>query len=212
MLHGVPCTRPVRALFDEMRSLPDDRQAAVAMDMAAAARLAAVLEMVEYVDTHSSWRRSQRVARSLRLADERSRSPAESRMRLVWVLDAGLPPPLCNRPVFDQDGRHLGTPDILDPEAGVVGEYDGRVHLDMGRRARDAARQGRLRDAGLEYFEVLAPDMHHPEVVVGRMLATRARALETIRARRWTLDAPDGWETELTYGEELRWRRSLHEL
>ena len=146
------------------------------------------------------------------LADERSRSPAESRLRLVWVLDAALPPPLCNRPVFDLAGRHLGTPDLLDPEAGVVGEYDGAVHLSVRRRAMDAAREGRFRNAGLEYFEVLAPDMHDRDLVVERMLSARTRALETRRIRNWTTDPPDDWQTEPTYGEELLWRRSLHEL
>ncbi|MBW8749973.1 MAG: hypothetical protein JF565_00925 [Propionibacteriales bacterium] len=212
MLHGVRCTRPLRALFDEMRSVADDREAVVAMDMAAAARLVAVWQMVEYWEGHSGWRRAQRVGRTLPLAEERSRSPAESRLRLFWVLDAGLPRPLCNRPVFDLDGRHLGTPDLLDLETGVVGEYDGKVHLNAGRRAKDAARQCRFRDAGLEYFEVLAPDMHDRDLVVRRMLSARNRAIEARRPRRWTVDPPDDWPTELTYGEELRWRRSLHEL
>ena len=38
-------------------------------------------------------------------------------MVLVWVLDAGLDPPLCNREVFDLDGRLIGVPDLLDVEA-----------------------------------------------------------------------------------------------
>jgi hypothetical protein len=212
ILYGVPCTGPVRALFDEMRSVPDEREAVVAMDMAAAARLVAVFQMADWLQDHSRWRRAQGLEGVLDRADERSRSPAESRMRLVWVLDAGLPSPLCNRPVFSLDGRHLGTPDLFDPDAGVVGEYDGKVHLALARRTKDAARQARFRNAGLEYFEVLAPDMHDCELVVQRMRSARARALETPRVRRWTLDAPDDWETTLSYGEELRWRRSLHEL
>ena len=40
------------------------------------------------------------------------------------------PRPLCNVPVFDRFGQHIGTPDLLDPVAGVVGEYDGALHLE----------------------------------------------------------------------------------
>ena len=45
-------------------------------------------------------------------------------MRLVWVLDAGLPAPLVNQHVGDERGRLLGKADIFDPVAGVFGEYD----------------------------------------------------------------------------------------
>ncbi len=56
-------------------------------------------------------------------------------MRMIWVVDAGLPRPLCNMPIFDRHGRHIGTPDLLDPVAGVVGEYDGALHLAGEQRA-----------------------------------------------------------------------------
>ena len=49
-------------------------------------------------------------------------------MRLVWVLIAELCPPLCNAPLFDLGGQLLGIPDLFDPEAGLVGEYDGAHH------------------------------------------------------------------------------------
>src|SRR3954447_802486 len=65
---------------------------------------------------------------ALDLASEDSRSPNETRMRLVWVLDAGLPVPAVNQPVYDLDGRLLGVADLLDVAAGVVGEYDGEDH------------------------------------------------------------------------------------
>lgn len=210
VVQGVRCTGPRRALFDEMRRAGDPRAAAIALDMAAAARLVAAWEMAEYAALRTTWRRASVVAAALSLADERSRSPGESRMRLVWLLDAGLPRPLCNRPVFDRHGRHLGTPDLLDVEAGVVGEYDGAVHLRIGRRARDIAREGRFRAAGLEYFTVVGSDLHEPEVVVDRMRATRDRALRLGLPARWTIEPPDGWETDLSYGDELRLRTWWH--
>lgn len=210
-VQGIRCTRPTRALFDEMRRTGDPRAAIVDLDMAAAARLVAIWEMADYAAARTTWRRASVVAAALPWADERSRSPAESRMRLVWVLDAGLPPPLCNRPVFDLRGRHLGTPDLLDVEAGVVGEYDGAVHLRTGRRARDIAREGRFRASGLEYFTIVGSDLHDRELVVQRMLTTRDRALSLDRPQVWTIEPPDGWEPHLSYGEELRLREWWHQ-
>ena len=46
-----------------------------------------------------------------------------------------------NRPVFDLHGRHVGTPDLLDVEAGVYGEYDSELHLDGKRRLKDLTRE-----------------------------------------------------------------------
>jgi hypothetical protein len=211
LVQGIRCTRPFRALFDEMRRTGDSRAATVDLDMAAAARLVAVWEMGDYAAARTTWRRASVVATAVPLAGERSRSPAESRMRLVWVLDAGLPPPLCNRPVFDLRGRHLGTPDLLDVEAGVVGEYDGAVHLRTGRRSRDIAREGRFRGGGLEYFTVVGSDLHDRDLVVDRMLTTRDRALSLDLSRGWTIEPPEGWEPDLSYGEELRLREWWHQ-
>lgn len=90
--HGLRTTRVERALFDAMRC-EDLREAVVAMDMAAAADLVSVRRMRHHVSTHAGTRGARRVTRALSLANEHSRSPNESRMRLVWVLDAGLPPP-----------------------------------------------------------------------------------------------------------------------
>jgi hypothetical protein len=211
LVQGIRCTRPLRALFDEMRRTGDPRAATVDLDMAAAARLVAMWEMGEHAAARTTWRRASVVATAIHLADERSRSPAESRMRLVWVLDAGLPPPLCNRPVFGLRGQHLGTPDLLDVEAGVVGEYDGAVHLRTGRRARDIAREGRFRGGGLVYFTVVGTDLHDRDLVVERMLTTRHRALSLELPRGWTIEPPEGWEPDLSYGEELRLREWWHQ-
>ena len=49
----------------------------------------------------------------------------------------GSPPALSNRPVFDDQGRHVGTPDLLDAEAGSVVEYDGAA-APPGSRSADA--------------------------------------------------------------------------
>ena len=106
----MPCTTPLRALFDDMRRAPDERESTVAMDTMAAAELVSIRQMRSYVEGRSGWRGVPQVRRALDLADENGMSPNETRMRLVWVLDAGLPNPLVNQPVFDLRGKLSALP------------------------------------------------------------------------------------------------------
>ena len=135
-------------------------------------------------------------------------------MRLIWILDAGLPRPVCNRPVFSLTGELLGVPDLLDVEAGVVGEYDGADHLADNRRYRDLGREGRFPNHGLEYFTLVAGDMHDVDRVVDRMHSTRRRALMrgAGHTRAWTLKHPPGWRpfrSEQDLDERLEFREFL---
>jgi hypothetical protein len=187
-----------------MRRVSEPRDAVVAMDMTAAAELVSRAELRAFLATRRSWRRSTRVAWAVALASERSLSPNEVRMRLVWELDAGLPRPLVNQPVWSDTGHLLGVADIFDPVAGVVGEYDGGTHLAMGRRAKDVHREDHFRRAGLEYFTVTGPDLFDTRKIVERMLATRARApYFNGRLGTWTIQPPDGWWFTVTAADRL---------
>ena len=192
---GLRVTIAVRSTSFEMRYAASVRAAVVAVDMAMQADLVSLEEMWSFVATLSGWTGVPQCREALTLAHENSWSPREtSHLRLIWILDAGLPRPLCNVPVFDRSGRHLGTPDLLDEEAGVVGEYDGSLHLQGVQRGRDVRREEAFRAVGLEYFTVVAADAREPEVVVRRMLATRARArFAPESARAWTLAKPHWW-------------------
>ncbi len=197
-IQGIPCAVAPRALFDEMRYAAGLRAAVVAMDMAAAAELVSVGVMREYVGAHPAWTGVDQVRRALDLASEDSLSPQETLMRLIWVLDAGLPAPLCNPPVFTVHGRYVGRPDLLDLEAGVVGEFDGAEHRERLRHARDVEREEAFRRLGLEYFKVTGPDMRHRGKVVERMHSTRARArFAPPGDRSWTVQPPHWWRPRL---------------
>ncbi|MGH3333949.1 MAG: hypothetical protein ACRDPJ_21865 [Nocardioidaceae bacterium] len=210
---GIPCTVPLRALFDEMRSARDLREAVVAMDMMAAAELVSISQMCAYVAERAGWVGVEQVRRALRLADENSRSPNETRMRLVWQLDADLPRPLVNKDVFTVSGKFLGCADLFDPEAGVVGEYDGADHRGALRHSRDVLREERFRRAGLEYFKITGPDMSRPQRMVDRMHSTRARAKWLPeRQRAWTIDPPPGWPVSRSLDDELELRRVMAEV
>jgi hypothetical protein len=209
VIDGVRCARTLRGLFDAMRLALDEREAVVAMDMAAAASLASISQMLTYTESHPGWEGVQQVRDALPLADERSRSPSETRTRLVWQLDAGLPKPLVNQPVWDLTGRLLGYADLFDPVAGVVGEYDGADHRAAKRHSKDVAREERFRRRGLEYFKVTGPDT--PAVVVDRMLSTRSRARWLAPGdRAWTIEPPPGWEPELSLDGWFAYREMIH--
>jgi hypothetical protein len=200
--HGIRCADVPRAVFDEMRRTGDPRDAVVVLDMACAAELISVRRMRAYVDRMGRRRRVPLVRWALDHAEESSRSPGESRFRLVWVLDAGWPPPLCNRAIYDLDGRLLGIPDLLDLETGVVGEYDGAEHRSRRRHRRDVHREDLFRRAGLEHVAVVGADLRTPTVVIERMEAARSRA--GAHPRRWSLrgGAPDD-EPVLTLDDRL---------
>lgn len=217
VVRGLPCTTTERALFDDMRTSVDVPEATVRMDMAAAAELTSVSRMWGYSRGRGGWNGLPQVRRALDLADENSMSPNETRMRLIWVLDAGLPRPLVNQPVFDLRGNLLGVADLLDPVAGLVGEYDGAAHRGARRHRRDVRREHRFRTAGLEYVKGVGGDLREVDVLADRILTTRRRAKWLPPEQRaWTLTPPDGWYDSpleaMSLDERLAHRERLHGL
>ena len=207
--HGVPCLSPERALLDEMRRTSCVRDAVVALEMACHAELTSVSRFASTLARQPRRPDLALVWEATELAVEGAQSPPEVRMRLVWERDAGFPRPLVNPEVFSLDGRFLGRPDLLDPESGVAGEYDGDHHLEVRQRSRDLGREERLRSHGLGYFTVVGGELARGEVVADRMAATRARALRSREPRRWTLQPPPGWRTPLPLDDRLALRELL---
>ena len=187
-VHGVPIVEPGRALFDEVRRLDDWREGVVAADMTFAAGLTSLARLTGVHAEHRDWRRATRVPPVLTHASEHALSPQETRLRLVWTVDAGLPTPHVNRTLRTPDGRFICVPDLFDEDAGLVIEYDGEEHSRTRRRASDALRHDRCRDVGLEYCVVTAPDMRRRDSLVARLRAARQRAPFVAREqRRWVV-------------------------
>lgn len=190
------CALPDRALFDEIVRHGQLRQGVVDIEMVVAAGLLSVEQFRAYVGTRSAWTGVPLVREALALAGLGCVSPQETRMVLVWMLEAGLPRPLCNQPVFGLRGNLIGIPDLLDVEAGLVGEYGGADHRDAERHRKDIAREERFRNVGLETFEVVEGDLAQRDLVARRMLAARSRAQFLPPGRRqWTLDQPAWWRS-----------------
>jgi len=191
---GVWCAAPPRATFDEVRRRGRLRPAVAAICMTLAAGITTLPELRDYAEIRVAWEGIPLFREALALSNECFRSGPEVYLHLRWQLDAGLPEALVNPPVFDLDGKLLGYPDLLDTEAGVVGEYNGSAHRGRERYRRDVAREERLRQCGLEYFTVVAGDLDDEQLVVDRMLTTRARASFLPASEcGWTLTPPPWW-------------------
>lgn len=191
VVHGIRCTRPERALSDEIERIGEIRGAVVAVDMACAARLTSLRRLRHYARRRLRGAPRAHLLAALDLADEHSRSPQETRMRLVWMLDARLPRPLCNPIVYSLDGDVLGCPDLLDPGSGTAGEYDGAAHRSRARHRRDVERGDRFSGHGIETFTIVAGDSVATQV--SRMRAAHERARQHLdRPRRWTSVPPPG--------------------
>jgi hypothetical protein len=199
-------TSPVWATCFAMRHARSLRDAVVVADMAAYNDLASLNEVAELVATIPGARGITRCRAALDLANENTWSPREVDFRLIWELGAGMSRALCNVPLFDRAGNLIGTPDLLDLEAGIVGEYDGALHLQGAQRARDVRREARFRSHGLEYVTMLAGDIPDPSGVTRRIHEARRRALFTPGTERsWTISQPAWWTSTSTVAQ----RRAL---
>lgn len=194
LVAGIWTAVATRAVFDELRRHGDLRQAVVDVEMVLAAGLMDLVEFRDYLSGRNAWTGIGLARDASSMAGLRCRSPQEVRMALTWMWDAGLPRPLCNAPIFDLEGRLIAIADLLDVAAGCVGEYQGADHKDGAKHRADVAREQKLRDHGLECFEVVGGDLQDVDLTVKRMLNARDRARFAPEDRRtWTLRQPAWW-------------------
>lgn len=189
---GLRCTAPLRTAFDGARLAPNLTEAVVHLDVLAHTGLVSLEALDRYVAAHPRWRGVEQARRAVALADPGSRSPAESRLRMLWRLEAGLPQPLVNVPVFDPDYQLLGIVDLLDREAGVVAEYDGADHRDAEQHTADNAREELLEEHALIVVRVTGLDLWRSSAqTAARLRRARLRGLRRDRSNdRWSLDPP----------------------
>lgn len=201
---GLRVTSATFALSFLMRRAVSWREATVMAAMAAYSDLVDTEELALHLATESGWEGIPQARAALPFIDENAWSPWEMRLSLWWQCDVGFPRPLLNVPVFDRTGRHIGTPDLLDPEAGVAGMYDGRLHLEGEQRRKDRHREAAYRSAGLEYFTVMSGDAR--DRVERLMIDTRRRARwAAASTRAWTIELPPWWIPTFTVAQ----RRNL---
>jgi hypothetical protein len=198
VVDGLPITRAVRSVVFEMRRAANLGDAVVALDMACYSDLVSIAEVSAYVAQLGPVTGIQQARDALAEADENSWSPRESQMRGVWTRRAGLARPRCNAPVFTSDGRHVGTPDLVDPRLGLLGLYNGCDHLTLVGASFDRDQEAAYRDLGLEPVTMLATDWSDLDAFVGRVHQAARRARDQHDVRRWTLTPPRGWTPTAT--------------
>ncbi|MEO9324182.1 hypothetical protein ABFT23_11880 [Nocardioides sp. C4-1] len=208
VVDGVAVADVRAAVAFAMRYAPSLRAAVRVLDMAAYDDLVSIAEMDEFINPGlSSWTGVPRARDALLLGSESMWSPTEADLSVVWVVVAARPRPLGNPPVFDRlTGRHVVTPDVFDPVAGVAGDYEGEVHLGRAVRAADVRREAILRDYGIEQVVMTSADRGDPTAFVRRLdqAYARAAARKLVR-RRWTIDPPSWWTPTMTVAQ----RRAL---
>ena len=191
---GLTLTLPTYSVSFEMRYASSLGRAVEVFDRAAFSDLVSIEEQAQFFANQNGWTGIPLARKAIPHTDENSWSPQETITRRLWrehILGSRL---LSNTPIFDLHGRHLGTPDLLDPEAGVVGEYDGSHHLHGKQRARDLGREELWRSLGLESVTRVAEAFEPRWRFLERLTAAYSRARQAEgRAQAWTIEPPPGW-------------------
>jgi len=180
--------------FPTSSNLSVPREAVVQVDALLRTATVHLDEITGYARRHPRRAGHARALRVLAAAEPRSRSCQESRLRLIWTLDAGLPRPAANQAVRDRSGRVVAELDLLDVEAALGIEYDGSDHASAERRAADHVRADRLRRLGLVVVQLTAPDLlRFRDRTVARLRTAHAEGLRRDHRRdAWSLASPSG--------------------
>lgn len=118
-------------------------------------------------------RRDVRLARrAARLVRAGVDSPMETRLRLLLVL-AGLPEPVVNHVIRDDQGNWAFRLDLAYPEVRVAVEYDGRQHAESRAQwVKDVGRREWFDGQGWRIVTVVSDDIYQrPDRTVDRVTA-----------------------------------------
>lgn len=119
----------------------------------------------------------------LALADPKSGSPPETRLRLLLVR-SGLPAPRVQHTVLDDDRRRAVWIDLAYPEHRIGIEYEGGDHTRPERVLRDAGRYTRLVAAGWRIYRYTRFEIRdEPDRIVADIAAALGLSLAALRAR-----------------------------
>lgn len=172
-LEGIPICTEARCWLDLADRLSPADLVAVGDS---ALRGAAAIEEMQLLLARAFHRRGVVLARRiLPLLDARSRSRPESHMRFALV-DAGLPTPQVNVPIFDAFGGWLGEPDLSYDDVKLALEYNGADHAEVARMRRDITRELDIERRGGWRTVVVGPAevFKHPDLLVAHVRTLRA--------------------------------------
>ncbi|MBI5160425.1 MAG: hypothetical protein HY996_03270 [Micrococcales bacterium] len=184
LLSGVPVSTPLDLVCELATLLPLEDLVAVVDHLVLRPRVpdGTPRPFTELADLRASLaRRSGRGIRRAREAAEQAREGAESR-RETWLrllcVDAGLPEPVCNAPLFDTAGR-VGWFDLVWRRWRVAAEYDGDQHRTSDvQYDRDIRRFDRAAAIDWRVVRVRNEGYRRPT-------ETRERLVAAFRAQGW---------------------------
>lgn len=171
---GFRTTSALRTACD-LGSRRDLVESVVALDAALHAKLVNATDLARHVEANPGAKGIGRLRRAAALADPRSESPMESRLRLQ-LLKARLPSPCVQVELNDASGRFLGRADLYYPDCRLLIEYDGDNHKD--RLAADLKRQNALVGAGYQMLRFTAADLRAPGSAAAQVRKARALFLK----------------------------------
>jgi very-short-patch-repair endonuclease len=172
---GFRLTNILRTVTD-LGSGRDLIESVVAIDLALNAGLIGMDTLNNHIEKSRGAKGIRRLRRAVALADSRSESPMETRLR-VQLVCARLPAPELQVELHDKMGRFLGRADLYYSDVKLVVEFDGQNHKD--RIAADLRRQNALLNAGYHVLRFTASDLH----VKGSVAAQVRHARDLLRQR-----------------------------
>ena len=192
---GLLVTNPLRTAYDLVRGFDlregskpyDVVEAVVAADAFLHAGLITPDLLTEF-QKDRRWPNGLRLARVLELADAGAESPMESRLRMVLVIDAGLPRPETQYAVpYGEDGKELRV-DIAYPGPHLGVEYSGAWHAEGERPRLDQHRHNRLAGERWHVLEYWLEDYRDQRATIVRDVTDYLRSAgQAITARDWRL-------------------------
>ena len=168
---GLRTTSAVRTASD-LGSGRDLVESVVALDLALHASLVRMADLTRHVQAKFGAKGVKRLRRALELADSKSESPMETRLRIELVR-ARLPRPCVQTELHDASGRFLGRADLYYPDRRLVIEYDGENHKD--RLISDDRRQNALVNAGYHVLRFTVADLKIPGSAAAQVRRARAQ-------------------------------------
>lgn len=174
-IDGVPVTSLARSVADLARTLPYAQAVAIG-DKALALGLSPA-DLAEAIEMAARWAGAAQARRVAGFIDGRSESVGESFSRVGFDRD-GIPMPLPQFEVCDDEGRFVGRTDFGWPELRTLGEFDGRdKYLRLRREGetieefvlREKAREDALRDLGWQVVRWVWAELFQQQVIADRL-------------------------------------------
>lgn len=194
-IDGIRVTSLVRTCADLARLGHDIGEAVTSLDVIVRDGDRCLGLVARWLEEHRGWRGVARARRVIDLVRAGTESPQESRLRMLWVIEAGLPMPLVNQWLYTPGERLLGRADLIDPAAGLVGEYDGKEHSGADRRSRDHRRRESFERAGLIVVQHTMADLGaQRRMAVARLRGAHARGSARSRpGDAWVIGPAPSW-------------------